>query len=143
MGVTVQTQTSSMKKTSPYMGTVPGPRRRLYNREEGGNDRGVQRGQGVSSHLPKIILKIILATAILFIVIFLLFIIIQRNTNPEHGGRALGPNHSIGSLIGDSHLEDKVKQFKTKKDCRRSVGRGDDDTESGKLQTRKDFRRRD
>ena len=113
-----------MKKTSPYMGTVPGPRRRLYNREEGGNDRGVQRGQGVSSHLPKMILKIILATAILFIVIFLLFIIIQRNTNPEHGGRALGPNHSIGSLIGDSHLEDKVKQFKTKKDCRRSVGRG-------------------
>ena len=35
------------------MERVPGPGRRLLDREEGGNQRVVQCSQGVSSHLPK------------------------------------------------------------------------------------------
>ena len=36
-----------------YVARVPGPGRRLLDREEGGNEGVVQCGQGVSSHLPK------------------------------------------------------------------------------------------
>ena len=92
---------------------TPGPRRRLDNREEGGNHRGVQGGQGVSSHLSKSShfwrsFKSASTPSTC------------HPTNPKHGGWALGPNHTISSPIGDSHL--RRKRFKTKKDCKRSVG---------------------
>ena len=61
----------------------------------------MQGGQGVGSHLFTIVV----------INIFFRYV----SSHPEKRGRAFGPNDVAGSLVRDSHLEEKLKEVRKAK----------------------------